>query len=158
MRQCGSSVAWTKSKNDVQHHLIQLIWLIKKKNDTQILLMSGRSGVHAATTAVSTSFSSAFTVGGMPLDAGRTRLLHRHLVQRRRRFDANAVIVILGIASVFPFKKMNSISNDLRINQMKCFNLVPSRLVLNPKKTERISLPNDAALTGSNLCSLQCLK
>jgi hypothetical protein len=31
MRQCGSSVAWTKSKNDVQHHLIQLIWLIKKK-------------------------------------------------------------------------------------------------------------------------------
>ena len=92
-----------KIKNDA--HIIWfkwLIWLIET-NDTQILLMSGRSGVHAATTAVSASFSSAFTVGGMPLDAGRTRLLHRHLIQRRRRFDANAVIVILGIASVFPF-------------------------------------------------------
>jgi hypothetical protein len=33
--------------------------------------------------------------------------------------------------------------------------LVPSLLVLKPRKTDRMSFPNDAALTGSNLCSLQ---
>ena len=33
--------------------------------------------------------------------------------------------------------------------------LVPNLLVLRPIKTERISLPNDAQLTGSILCWLQ---
>lgn len=35
-------------------------------------------------------------------------------------------------------------------------NLVPRRRVLSPMKTERMSLPKDAALTGSSLCSWQC--
>ncbi len=37
-------------------------------------------------------------------------------------------------------------------------NLVPKRLVLSPKNTERINFPKDAWLTGSNLCSVQWCK
>lgn len=42
--------------------------------------------------------------------------------------------------------------------QLQYANLVPSRLVRSPINTERISLPNEAALTGSSLCSWQCRK
>lgn len=35
---------------------------------------------------------------------------------------------------------------------------VPRRLVRNPINTDRISLPNDAAFTGSILVSEQCVK
>jgi hypothetical protein len=40
-------------------------------------------------------------------------------------------------------------------NKQEVTRLVPSLLVLKPRKTERMSFPNDAALTGSNLFSLQ---
>lgn len=38
---------------------------------------------------------------------------------------------------------------------VKNLHLVPKRLVRNPKKTERINLPKEAAFTGSSLCSAQ---
>ncbi len=76
-------------------------WRKKKKSKlpTQVLLVGGRGGVHAPAAAVSPSLGSALAVGRVPLDAGRTRLLDRHLIQRRRRFHPDAVIVVLGIAS-----------------------------------------------------------
>lgn len=43
-------------------------------------------------------------------------------------------------------------------NYYKAFYLVPKRLVLNPKNTERINLPKLAAFTGSNLFSEQWRK
>lgn len=36
--------------------------------------------------------------------------------------------------------------------------LVPRRRVRRPMKTERMSLPKEAALTGSSFCSWQCSK
>lgn len=44
--------------------------------------------------------------------------------------------------------------NVFRTNN-KVLYLVPNRLVLKPKKTERINLPKLAAFTGSNLFSEQ---
>lgn len=43
-------------------------------------------------------------------------------------------------------------------NQELTNHLVPKRLVRKPRKTERINFPKEAAFTGSNLCSEQCLR
>lgn len=43
-------------------------------------------------------------------------------------------------------------------NQELTNHLVPRRLVRKPRKTERINFPKEAAFTGSNLCSEQCLR
>ena len=117
----------------------------------KILLMSGKSGVHA----VSTSFS--FLVYRWMNAAGRwadSIPLPTFDSATTSVWYANDVIGDTWNCLCFSIKKlMNSIWNDLR-NQMKCFNLVPSRLVLNPKKkTERISLPHWLAATCAH-CSV----
>lgn len=72
--------------------------------------MGRRSSVQAPAAAVCPAFRSAFAVRVMSLNTWRAGFLHRHLIQGRRRFDANAVIMILGIASVlFVFRFNNKL-------------------------------------------------
>ena len=112
--------------------------------------MSGKSGVH-----VSTSFS--FLVYRWMNAAGRwadSIPLPTFDSATTSVWYANDVIVIIEIASVFPSKNKWIQFETILRNQMKCFNLVPSRLVLNPKKkTERISLPHWLAATCAH-CSV----
>lgn len=90
-------------------------------------------------------------------------------VKWRVWLHADAVVVVLGVASGGRVRekaetgeeeeeeekscRLLSLASLFPQDPALCRYLVPRRRVLRPMKTERMSLPKEAALTGSSFCS-----